>query len=128
MEGFRSIANTFAYVALLAWPFVCMGLFVALPVEAAAIWSLFGGYLLLPSGFQIDLPLLPPLDKTSVPAVSALLLCWAKGRKYGSRDGPYYCTRSGSVMRSRPSSPVLATATSYKPRLAASQAFTHSMA
>ncbi len=73
------IGNWFAYLALLAWPLVCMGLFVALPVEAAAIWSLFGGYLLLPSGFQIDLPLLPPLDKTSVPAVSTLLLCWAKG-------------------------------------------------
>ena len=69
-----------------------MGLFVALPVEAAAIWSLFGGYLLLPSGFQIDLPLLLIFDKTSVPAVSTLLLCWAKGTQYASRDGPYCCS------------------------------------
>ena len=33
----------------------------------------------MPSGTQIDLPLLPPLDKTSVPAVSTLLLCWMRG-------------------------------------------------
>ncbi len=50
-----------------------------LPLEAAAIWSLLGGYLLLPSGTQIDLPLLPPLDKTSIPAIITLLLCFMKG-------------------------------------------------
>jgi hypothetical protein len=75
----RPIGNTFAYVALLAWPGVCIALFVALPIEAAAIWSLLGGYLLLPSGTQIDLPYLPPLDKMSIPAISAVLLCWMKG-------------------------------------------------
>jgi len=75
----RPIPNTFAYVALLAWPAVCIGLFIALPIERAAIWSLLGGFLLLPSGTQIDLPLLPPIDKMSVPALSALLLCWMKG-------------------------------------------------
>jgi hypothetical protein len=75
----RVIGNTFAYAALLAWPGVCIALFVALPLEAAAIWSLLGGYLLLPSGTQIDLPFLPPLDKMSVPAISAVLLCWMKG-------------------------------------------------
>jgi hypothetical protein len=52
---------------------------VTLPLEAAAVWSLLGGYLLLPSGLEIDLPTLPPIDKTSVPAVSTLLLCWMKG-------------------------------------------------
>lgn len=75
----RFIPNTFAYVALLAWPAVCIGLFIALPLERAAIWSLLGGFLLLPSGTRIDLPLVPPIDKVSVPALSALLLCWMKG-------------------------------------------------
>lgn len=64
---------------MFAWPGVSLALFVLLPIEAAAIWSLFGGLLLLPSGMQVDLPLLPPLDKTSIPAVSTLLLCWMKG-------------------------------------------------
>lgn len=56
-----------------------MTLFVLLPIEAASIWSLLGGLMLLPSGMQVDLPLLPPLDKTSIPAISTLLLCWMKG-------------------------------------------------
>jgi hypothetical protein len=64
---------------LLGWPAVCIALFVTLPLETAAVWSLLGGYLLLPSGLQIDLPTLPPIDKTSVPAVATLLLCWMKG-------------------------------------------------
>ena len=74
-----TIPNWFAYVALFSWPAVCVVLFVMLPVEAAAIWSLVGGLMLLPSGMQVDFPLLPPLDKTSIPAISTLLLCWMKG-------------------------------------------------
>jgi hypothetical protein len=54
-------------------------LFIALPLEAAAIWSLLGGYMLLPSGFTVDVPLLPPLDKMTVTALTTLLLCLAKG-------------------------------------------------
>ncbi len=50
-----------------------------LPIEAAAIWSLLGGLMLLPSGLELNYPLLPPLDKTSIPAISTLLLCWMKG-------------------------------------------------
>jgi hypothetical protein len=48
-------------------------------IEAAAIWSLFAGYLLLPSGLSVDLPLLPPIDKSNVTVLSTLLFCLAKG-------------------------------------------------
>jgi hypothetical protein len=75
----QAIPNTFAYIALFGWPAVCVLLFVLLPVEVAAIWSLLGGYLLLPSSFEVDLPMVPPIDKITVPAVSTLLLCWMKG-------------------------------------------------
>lgn len=64
---------------MLGWPVVAAVLFLLLPLEAAAAWSLLGGYFLLPSGFKIDLPLLPPIDKSSVTVVSTLLLCLAKG-------------------------------------------------
>ena len=47
-------------------------------LETAAITSLFAGYLLLPSGLSIDLPLLPPIDKSSVTVLSTLLLCLAR--------------------------------------------------
>jgi hypothetical protein len=50
-----------------------------LPVEVAAIWSLLGGYMLLPSGLTVDVPLLPPIDKMGIATISTLLLCWMKG-------------------------------------------------
>ena len=40
--------NELAYLALLTWPLVTIGLFVKLRVERALIWSMLGGYLLLP--------------------------------------------------------------------------------
>src|SRR5207302_6506407 len=76
-----TLPNSFAYIALFSWPAVCVILFVMLPVEAAAIWSLLGGYLLLPSGVGYDVPLLPPLDKFSIPTLSTFLLCWMKGTR-----------------------------------------------
>jgi hypothetical protein len=54
-------------------------LFVMLPVEAAAIWSLLAGYLLLPSATSYDAHLLPSLDRSTIPAISAFVLCWTKG-------------------------------------------------
>ena len=74
-----SLPNSFAYFALFAWPAVSLVLFLMLPVERAAIWSLLGGYLLLPSGTRVDLPLLPPLDKSTIPAIVTFLFCWMKG-------------------------------------------------
>ena len=55
---------------------MCLVLFNRLPLAKAAIWSLLGGFLLLPSALEVDAPLLPPLDKMSVTAVATLLLCW----------------------------------------------------
>lgn len=71
--------NSLAYAALFAWPLISVILFVQLPVEKAAIWSLFGGWLLLPSATVVNPPLVPPLDKFSIPAVSTFLLCCMKG-------------------------------------------------
>ena len=76
-----ALPNSFAYFALFAWPAVCIILFVRLPVEAAAIWSLLGGYLLLPSATSVDVALLPPLDKFIIPAISTFVLCWMKGTR-----------------------------------------------
>jgi hypothetical protein len=79
---------------------VSIALFVTLPIEAAAVWSLLGGYLLLPSGTQIDIPMLPPIDKTSVPAVATLLLCWMKGTRvpYPKRSMLVYLLALGYVI------------------------------
>ena len=74
-----ALPNIFAYIALFAWPLVSLILFVQLPVEKAAIWSLLGGYLLLPSATSVDVHLLPPLDKFTIPAMTTFLFCWMKG-------------------------------------------------
>lgn len=50
-----------------------------MPVERAAIWSMLGGYLLLPSALEINGPGLPPLDKMGITAIGTVLLCWMKG-------------------------------------------------
>lgn len=72
-------ANALAYLALFGWPLVVGVLFARLPFERAAVWSVLGGYLLLPSGFKVDPPLLPAIDKSSVPVLSTLFFCFAKG-------------------------------------------------
>jgi hypothetical protein len=74
------LPNTFAYLALFAWPVVAVILFRALPLPRAIIWTILGGYLLLPEKTQVDFPLLPVFDKTFIPAASALLLCLTRLR------------------------------------------------
>lgn len=74
--------NTFAYIALFAWPIVVFALFRVLPRPTALVASIVGGYLLLPVRVGIDLPMLPAIDKTLVPAFSAAIMCLL------SRDAP----------------------------------------
>lgn len=62
-----------AYVILFLWPVVVAILFRKLPLQPALIWSLLGAYLLLPTAWVVnfDLPLLPALDKNTVPVLAA---------------------------------------------------------
>ncbi len=66
--------NSLAYIALVLWPVVVVVLFHRLPKERALVWSILGGYLLLPPVANIDLPAIPPMDKLSIPAISAYLV------------------------------------------------------
>ena len=67
--------NTFAYLMLFSWPVVAAVLFRVLPLQKALVWTLLGGYLLLPTGTSFKIPTLPSLDKAFIPAISALVLC-----------------------------------------------------
>lgn len=69
--------NIFAYAMLLIWPVMALALFRSRPRASALIWTILAGYMLLPAKVLIDLPLLPPLDKTNSPVLSAFLLCLA---------------------------------------------------
>ena len=81
--------NTLAYVVLLAWPLVVVVLFRRLPLPAALVWSILGGYLFLPPATGFDLPVLPPLDKSTVPSFAAAVMCLLHARKARhARRGP----------------------------------------
>ncbi|MGY6548149.1 MAG: hypothetical protein ACXIU7_03970 [Roseinatronobacter sp.] len=67
--------NPIAYLALLLWPIVIMWLFRKMPPERAFIWSILGGYMWLPELTSFNLPLVPGLDKSSIPNLTALAVC-----------------------------------------------------
>lgn len=68
------------------WPVAGAILFGTLRRPLAVIATVLGGYLLLPEGTALDLPLLPSLDKYTVPALVALVLSLAMAPRPG--DGP----------------------------------------
>ncbi|MFK7753073.1 MAG: hypothetical protein AB8B51_11050 [Sedimentitalea sp.] len=67
--------NGIAYLVLALWPVVCLTLFLRLSLERAIIWSVLGGYLILPPLAEFDLPLVPDMDKYAIPNISAFLIC-----------------------------------------------------
>jgi hypothetical protein len=73
--------NAVAYLALTLWPAVTLALFASMRPGQALIWSLLGGFLLLPVNTAFDFPGVPALDKTSIPNISALVgaVLFAKG-------------------------------------------------
>ncbi|MEP2530311.1 hypothetical protein [Shimia sp.] len=67
--------NAFASLMLVCWPIVVWRLFLVLPQGRALIWSLLGAYLLLPPPpAKFDFPLMPPLDKSSLPHLAIFLV------------------------------------------------------
>src|SRR5690349_15332091 len=73
--------NLFAYLALLSWPFVGLYLYSRLPVAQATVWTILGGYLLLPVGAEFHLQFLPSFNKSSIPNLTALLGCAIYARR-----------------------------------------------
>lgn len=70
-----SIGNSVALLALLTWPFVVFWLFRALTIERALIWSILGGYMLLPQLSEINLPGIPAFNKETIPNLAAFAGC-----------------------------------------------------
>ena len=67
--------NAFAYLVLLLWPLAIVWMFRKMPVERAFIWSILGGYMLLPEATEFNLPMIPAFDKSSLPNLTALVVC-----------------------------------------------------
>jgi hypothetical protein len=67
--------NWFAYAVLLIWPIVGLCLYSRFPIGRATVWTILGGYLLLPVGTIIKFAQIPGLDKVSIPNLTALTCC-----------------------------------------------------
>ena len=67
--------NNFAYLALILWPLIAIKLYRKKEVIPATFWTIVGGYLLLPVGVEIDFPLIPSMNKETIPAIMAFLGC-----------------------------------------------------
>jgi len=68
--------NIFAYAVLLLWPVIAIKVYQRKSIQEATLWVLFGGFMVLPAGTTIDLPLVPPLGKHSMPVLAAIIGCW----------------------------------------------------
>lgn len=69
------------YAALLLWPLVALHLYSRLPIGRATLWTILGGFLLLPSQIVIKFPMIPTFDKSSIPNLAAMLGCVVYTRK-----------------------------------------------
>jgi hypothetical protein len=67
--------NWFAALAVLGWPLVSAFLYNSLTASRATIWTILGGYLLLPSNAIIKFAMIPALDKNSIPSICAGIGC-----------------------------------------------------
>jgi hypothetical protein len=67
--------NALAYLMLLIWPVVSVVLFRRLSPERAILWCILAGYMLLPPVAEFDLPLVPDMDKFTIPSIMAFVLC-----------------------------------------------------
>jgi hypothetical protein len=92
--------NLFASLVLYSYPLLVLVLFNRLDRPQALIWSIMAGYLFLPERAGIDLPLLPALDKTLIPSLSAAVMCLAMPeRRGGSRRAGVRVTAKGRMPR-----------------------------
>lgn len=66
--------NLLAPLALLVWPIVVWQLYRRLDPGRALIWTVLGGYLILPPLVKFDFPVIPDLDKHTLPVLSALVI------------------------------------------------------
>lgn len=73
--------------ALFAWPAITAVFFHACRLPLAILVTMLAGYLLLPAKTVVDLPLLPALDKHTVPVLSALLMIAVVAGRGGAARG-----------------------------------------
>jgi hypothetical protein len=66
--------NAFAYLMLAVWPVVTYVMYTRVDAARALIWTVLAGYLILPPIVNFNLPVVPDMDKYSIPSLMALLM------------------------------------------------------
>jgi hypothetical protein len=66
--------NALAYLMLAIWPLVTFVLYTRVDPARALIWTVLAGYLVLPPVAVFNLPVVPDLDKYSIPSLAALAM------------------------------------------------------
>lgn len=67
--------NLFAYAALFSWPLVALWFYSRFPVGRATIWTILGGFLLLPVALEVKIPMIPAFEKSTIPNIAAAVGC-----------------------------------------------------
>lgn len=78
--------NVTAQLVFYLWPVVVFFLFRRLPIAPALICSIIVGYLLLPSRVGFDLPMIPTINKFSLPSIMAAIMCFVAMRTQARKD------------------------------------------
>ncbi|MDB4433439.1 hypothetical protein N9166_01745 [bacterium] len=81
--------NLFAYLVMMACVPVVIAIFAWLPPRRASVVSLLGAALVLPVRVSFDVSGLPPLDKSTLPPISALLGCLLFHRRLITTRKPF---------------------------------------
>ena len=66
--------NILAYLVLAIWPLVVWQLYRRLDRGRALIWTVLGAYMILPPLTVFDLPVVPDMDKDTLPILSAFVI------------------------------------------------------
>lgn len=64
--------NIIAYLMLFAWPLLCWQFWRRMVPARALVWTILGGYLLMPPLTAINFPVVPDLNKVTIPNLMAL--------------------------------------------------------
>ncbi len=65
--------NLTTLLALFGWPVIALWLYSTRPISQATLWTILGGYLVLPVDAFIKFAMIPQFDKSSIPAFVAFV-------------------------------------------------------
>ena len=74
--------NAFAYLVFFSWPIFILWSLIRYPAKKAIFISIVLSTLLLPSAFEFNLPLLPPLDKDNIAGLSIIVFLLLLRKKF----------------------------------------------